>query len=369
MKRLKISFCIVCMNRLHQLKETFPKNITDNTSYPNIEFVLLDYNSKDGMGEWVHKNMNHYIKNGLVTYYHTTTPKVFNHSHSKNMAFKLATGDIVCNVNADHFTGKDFANYVNELYNRANDIVITPVDFFKKKPNYKLPSDVMGKVCVKKSDFYKVTGFDEKMGAYGFEDYDFINRLELAGLKLSFIENREFLKFINHDNNERYSLNSLINNIYAFYIQYKTPVESKILLLYKNRQFECGTLIDNFSLKSGDPESAYLQSDSLYEFNRKETKWEQGVWDEDDNHFYLPEGELRKSKTDELDVLHATNDAEAYWHITDGAIIEDIINFKFTYTSRSVMEQNLKNKKIIVNKSFGNGMVYKNFNAEQPIYI
>jgi len=48
-KHFKISFCIVCMNRLHQLSQTLLQNIRDNEDYSELEFIVLDYNSNDGM--------------------------------------------------------------------------------------------------------------------------------------------------------------------------------------------------------------------------------------------------------------------------------------------------------------------------------
>src|SRR5258708_30050005 len=47
----KISICTVCMNRTAQLAQTLPVNIIDNINHPNIEFIILDYNSKDGRSE------------------------------------------------------------------------------------------------------------------------------------------------------------------------------------------------------------------------------------------------------------------------------------------------------------------------------
>ena len=53
----KISFCTTCKERLRHLKQTLPKNIKDNSNYPFIEFVILDYNSQDGLGDWMIKFM------------------------------------------------------------------------------------------------------------------------------------------------------------------------------------------------------------------------------------------------------------------------------------------------------------------------
>ena len=66
--RNKISFCIVCMNRLYHLKETLIKNIEDNISYEKLEFILLDYNSTDGLEDWVKSNMKDYIEKDSLKY-------------------------------------------------------------------------------------------------------------------------------------------------------------------------------------------------------------------------------------------------------------------------------------------------------------
>lgn len=49
----KISFCITCMNRFKHLQETLERNIHDNYLVDNVEFVVLDYNSEDGLDKWI----------------------------------------------------------------------------------------------------------------------------------------------------------------------------------------------------------------------------------------------------------------------------------------------------------------------------
>ena len=81
-KNYKISFCTTCMDRLHNLKETLPKNIKDNEEDDDLEFVILDYNSSDGLEEWVKNNMMEYIDSGRLVFYRTEEPKYFDMSHS-----------------------------------------------------------------------------------------------------------------------------------------------------------------------------------------------------------------------------------------------------------------------------------------------
>src|SRR5580704_1798101 len=64
--RPRISFCISCRGRLHHLRRTLPQNIADNRDYPNLEFVLLDYNSTDGLGEWVRHELSEEIASGRL---------------------------------------------------------------------------------------------------------------------------------------------------------------------------------------------------------------------------------------------------------------------------------------------------------------
>src|SRR5688572_14300277 len=97
----RISFCTVCMNRMHHLMLTLPKNIQTNRHYGNLEFIVMDYNSADGLSAWIKNEMSEYLAQGLLVYYQYDEARFFDRSHSRNMMFKLATGDIVCNVDAD----------------------------------------------------------------------------------------------------------------------------------------------------------------------------------------------------------------------------------------------------------------------------
>jgi glycosyltransferase involved in cell wall biosynthesis len=169
----KISLCTTCMNRLHNLKETFIKNIEDNYDYKNTEFVLLDYNSNDGLPEWVQNNLIPYIVTGKVVYYRTTEPKYYSMSHSRNVAFKLATGNIVVNVDADNFTTKGFSAKINEL-SLPHESKVT----FTKGNRL-----LRGRLGLFKRDFIDILGgYDESMVGYGYDDKD----LYLRAKKLSF---------------------------------------------------------------------------------------------------------------------------------------------------------------------------------------
>lgn len=90
----KISFCITCMNRLNHIQETLKQNIEDNLLENDVEFILLDYNSTDNLEEWVHDELQIYLDSKILIYYKTFNPKYYKRSHSRNLAFRLAKGEI-----------------------------------------------------------------------------------------------------------------------------------------------------------------------------------------------------------------------------------------------------------------------------------
>src|SRR5258705_6698654 len=101
----RISLCTVCMGRTNDLRQTLIKNIQDNEDYPNVEFVILNYNSSDDMHQFMlSKAITPYYKNGRLKYLITREPKFYHASHSRNIAFRNSSGAIVMNVDADNFT-------------------------------------------------------------------------------------------------------------------------------------------------------------------------------------------------------------------------------------------------------------------------
>lgn len=170
----KISFCTACMNRLHDLMVTLPVNIHHNRDYPNVEFVVVNYNSQDKLDEWILDYMMPYIEVGLLVYVHTTEPRFFGASHSRNISFKVATGDIVNNIDADNFSGQGFAKTLNLLaevkpekavFTRAEKLTHGRLGFYKK-------------------EWFELGGYDEEFMGYGWEDIDLLYRAMATGYKL-----------------------------------------------------------------------------------------------------------------------------------------------------------------------------------------
>lgn len=192
----KISFCTTCMNRFFHLRKTFTKNILDNIDYPDVEFVLINYNSQDGLHQWAKKTLPPYIEKGIVKYYHTTVPTLFHASIAKNLAHKVAKGEIVCNLDGDNFTGKDFAYFLNYKVHTMGDKILLHV---KKAPFW----GTEGRIVLAKKYFDALGGYDEALEPIGHEDHDLIERAKAYGLKYANVQIENFLHYLSNTTREK----------------------------------------------------------------------------------------------------------------------------------------------------------------------
>lgn len=230
----RISFCTVCMNRTLHLKETLIKNIEDNSAYPHLEFVLLNYGSKDEMHDWVTSEMTNYLESGRLKYYKADFPQVFKMSHARNMAFKLATGDILCGLDADNFTGPGFADHVNQLFAKDKNIFLAPPSTGRGRKWW----DVQGRLCLWKKDFYRFRGFDEAIVDYGFEDQDLKYRMILAGRRKSIVRINKFLQAIQHTDDLRIAGGITSKMLVSVLLTKRPAREWEMLYLRTDHQFE-----------------------------------------------------------------------------------------------------------------------------------
>ena len=190
----KISFCTCVKNRFDHLCQTLLENIDSCRDYQNIEFVLLDYNCPDPRTrQYVAGELNPFIEAGLLTYYHFPTPRYFGRSHARNLAFRLSTGDILCNVDADNLVGRGFPDYVAAMLCGKQVFLQGPRD----------GRGLMGRICLHRPHFETVGGYDERMQDWGVEDADLGRRLELLGVTKKIMLPEKFCHSIRHDDTLR----------------------------------------------------------------------------------------------------------------------------------------------------------------------
>ena len=122
----------------------------------------------------------------------------FRPAHSRNVCALFATGEVICNVDADNFTGEGYSHYLREYFrnHQSNAFAYSP-DVWQN-----CNESSHGRVALFKRDFLRLGGYDERQVGFGEEDTDLIRRcksLEFNELSMD----RKYLNFIDHDNYER----------------------------------------------------------------------------------------------------------------------------------------------------------------------
>lgn len=95
-----------------------------------------------------------------------------------NLEFQAAKGDTVLRVDVDTLLSENFLNshplHGGMFY--AGNFRTVP----KERPNLK---HLTGTLLIRKSDFFRVNGYNERLIHYGLEDDDLFHRLEVSGLQ------------------------------------------------------------------------------------------------------------------------------------------------------------------------------------------
>ena len=344
------------MNRLHHLQQTLEKNIQDNYLPDEVEFVLMDYHSTDGLEQWIYHAMMQHIESGMLVYYRTPEPEYYFRSHSRNMAFRLANAGILCNLDADNFLGKGFASFMIDEFTRQECIFYT---------SNESSHDTFGRVCVKQDDFLSIKGYNESLQGYGYEDIDLFVRLEKSGLTRKYFENPEFYHSVLHSKAERVVNEYMVKNIERAYISYKNPYSSDILLLYKDHTFHHCTLIDT-------PHLYYLPhfllpDDYVEERNDVTLKedYQKGDWHEKDNEIRLIQNQnttiFRKNEP-EMEYQNHN-----YYLIADKELETELVILLTGAMNRYSAQKQLRENQEVNPEGFGKGLVFKNFDKKSII--
>lgn len=353
------------MNRLVHLRETLPQNINNNIDYPHIEFVVLDYNSQDGMEEWVRDSLGEYVEKGVVNYYKTYDPLYFNLSHSKNMALRLAKGDIVCFVDADNFAGENYVHWVNRVFSEISmESIITTLR--RDSIPYR---DVGGKLACSRNLLHTIRGFDECMVGYGVDDVDLANRLEDAGGKRYYINDEKFLQYIGHSHLERLENYHLLNNLVDIHVMVtdRTDKELDVLFRLNDGTFFDVSYIQEAGLK-GNPVLGYGGWRIAPDGHRR------GTYEENGNSIrcIYTDGREQYFETGGKFLVQQNQDnQEILWRPVGKK--EDVrIGMVMFYTecfNRYNCLLNTKPLEGINQDGWGRGTVYQNFDRSQPIVI
>ena len=112
----KLSFVTTCMGRLEHLKQTLPLQ-----QHPDCESIVVDWSCPDKCGDWVEENYPDVkvVRVDGEQYYHR--------SKARNAGLQAATGEYICNADADLLIQPTFFNLLDSL---SPNIYVTRVPIY-----------------------------------------------------------------------------------------------------------------------------------------------------------------------------------------------------------------------------------------------
>lgn len=170
-----IGFCTTCKGRAQHLKITLPQNLANN---PDAKFIVVDYGSQDDLLEYLRTAHGSEIQSGRLVVYSYRTDGPFRMGHAKNLAHRCAIlegCDILCNLDADNYTGPRFDAYVERQF-MEEDIFL-----WGSMIQGVLTRGINGRIAVGAQAYIKAGGYDEKFECWGSDDKDFCERLKMLG--------------------------------------------------------------------------------------------------------------------------------------------------------------------------------------------
>jgi len=160
------------MNRLDDLRETIGSRVAQAIKSPPIEILVLDYNSTDGLQEYMREVMTNLrpTNGNRIIYKKYSARDTYHAAHANNLAMLAGSGDWVALTPADVFLVEDYAINLRQCIAEGCQWANTT----KKRRST---------IAIHKDEFIASGGYDERFECYGPDDVDLIERLERRKLK------------------------------------------------------------------------------------------------------------------------------------------------------------------------------------------
>jgi len=275
------------------------------------------------------------------------------------MAFRLANATILCNLDADNFLGKGFADFMLDEFSKYDNIFYA---------NSYSPEGAFGRICIRNKNFMEVRGYNESLQGWGFEDNDIQNRLIKNDIKLMSMKNPEFNHYIEHPDLDRVSDEHVFKNLYKMFVTYINPYTSGILLLFNDYKTEQYTLVNNLHLNLlvefsnisepllDDRVRVVIQEDVI-----------KGSWKEEKDIIFIKENDNYYFLNNNASSFEMNNKTYYFVHV-DTVISKIIIHLTSAINYNEAVKQ-MKTQSKINENGFGRGIVYKNFDLTNKIVL
>lgn len=223
------------------MRETLQHNIGLVEELRGVELVILDYNSRDGLESWAQSELAGTIKDGLVNYYRTDVPSFFHMAHSKNIAHRVAMGDIVCNLDADNYLSTEFVEFVLNTFQHSNErLFLAPQAY----------DGAYGRLVIPKYWFERLGGYDEDFEwGWGYEDDDLRHRARTLGLEEKTVP-PDMVSSLEHSEEERvknFKLKDKAESKHRHETMSHQKRNNGMIIANVNRRWGSARLVKNFT--------------------------------------------------------------------------------------------------------------------------
>jgi Sulfotransferase domain len=169
---LKISFCTSCFHRLSQLQQTFDANVKAIAGDSDTEWVILNYNSTGDLDDFMMARLPNLPRR--IIYARDRIQRPWHSSVAKNMAHRLASGDVLMNLDCDNYIG-DAIEVIRSGFARGYQMI----HLFGGR----FGDGTFGRIAMAKDSFYSLGGYDESFHPMGYQDGDLVHRATASGIR------------------------------------------------------------------------------------------------------------------------------------------------------------------------------------------
>jgi hypothetical protein len=172
-----IAFCTSCMDRKWQLENTLPHNLELIRRKGHL-LALCNYNSRDGLDEWVRAHHETDTREGALLYFHTREPATFHMSVAKNLSHRLALRrrpDVLFNLDGDNFVTEATVDSLQRAFSGGGGRVL-------HNWTWDWNDGSAGRVAISAGDWSRLGGYDESLLPMTVQDVDLLFRARAAGL-------------------------------------------------------------------------------------------------------------------------------------------------------------------------------------------
>jgi hypothetical protein len=165
-----ISVCIPCHRRHDDLMVSIPKAVAAANASPPVELLVVDYANVVPVEPLLTPFRLELEKPNTLTVVRYRGRTHYHNAHARNLSVRTARGRYIVISSADLWPELGFFPLVRKL--------ISETGAFWLHPNGSGPDKAMpGVIVLKRSEFIKAGGYDERMEFYGGEDKELNSRL------------------------------------------------------------------------------------------------------------------------------------------------------------------------------------------------